>query len=154
MRMDADRHEALGGPFTRWQRRFERIGFRKLLFGPAREQRAGLVFTPALLLVIPPNPNPEQAETGSLIARKLGTRMLRHSGKVVCAAVLLLAVGGAGIMWMQSKIDPMDFFPKGAQVVIAEVDLLSRDGRFDGGSEPEEAARHVAEPPDFLSIQR
>ena len=77
----------------------------------------GLIFTPALVLVLSPKEIVEEESHGIGFLGMLGVRMVNHSTKIVAAAVVLVAIGVTGLFQLQSRIEALDFFPPGSPIL-------------------------------------
>jgi len=76
----------------------------------------GLTITPAILAVMPQKPSEDLAEEGLVFARLAHWLLPRY--RVVTVSFLAVgAIALAGLNWLETKIEPLDFLPKQSQVV-------------------------------------
>ena len=81
----------------------------------------GLGLPPAVLTVFPivsgaRNPN-------SFRRFRLPQRMLEHSGRVALVTCTLMILTGSGLMFIRSRIDPLDFLPRDSKVLLDAQDI-------------------------------
>lgn len=78
---------------------------------------AGLFITPALVTVMPIPAEPHSAEEGSINLARISNWMLARSRQTVAVTCGLLAIASVGLCWIQPRMKPLEFLPKGNRVV-------------------------------------
>ncbi len=103
----------------------------------------GLLFTPALLIVMPANHAAEDSTPGLTQLGVIGNWCLARHRQVVYASVAIVAVGALGIAWMKTRINALDFLPANSQALVdlhkVQQDLTNVDsieGVVDFGPKP------------------
>ncbi len=78
----------------------------------------GLGVVPALLTLVPPRPLGPAIRRlpGMRNENTIASRIVRHSGLVTVATLLLIIAAGVGVPRLQTRIDPVDFLPATGRV--------------------------------------
>lgn len=116
----------------------------------------GLILTPAVIAVCPPQRRNEQSSLSNLFVR-LSDWFLVRSRTVVAVGAFATLICGVGLSWLNSHIDPLEFFPKDS-VVLRDVrriqaELTNTDTietTIDFGRDPEMAAMPFVSKLEFV----
>ncbi len=79
----------------------------------------GLGFTPALMTIWPLQVEADSRTT--MAFARLGHWISTHSKIVACATVSLVAASCTGLVFLETKIDPLDFLPRNSKVLVDTV---------------------------------
>jgi predicted RND superfamily exporter protein len=86
---------------------------------------AGIFVTPAILTVIPVR-EVEETSASSVGFARLGNWLLGHCRLVTVCSTLLAVGATAGLYYLETKIDPLDFLPKSGKV-LADVRRIENE---------------------------
>ena len=85
--------------------------------GAVISMATGLFLTPAILVVTKHQQDVVEESPGNLQLARLAVWLLGHHRVVIVTASILTVIGLAGLVRIESKIDPLDFLPKDSLVV-------------------------------------
>lgn len=104
----------------------------------------GLTITPAILSVIPQRHDEDLSQDGLMFARLAHWLLPRHV-QVTIGFALVAAVALVGLMWVETKIEPLDFLPANSQVVtdthrirreLTSLDSIEGVVKFENADQP------------------
>lgn len=78
---------------------------------------AGLFITPALVTVMPIEPEHNSVADGSINLARISNWMLGRSRQTVGITFVLLIIAAIGLFWIEPRMKPLEFLPKGNRVV-------------------------------------
>jgi len=81
----------------------------------------GLGLTPAVLSVFPIQS--DAVKSNGSLGFQIPQRILEHSGRVALVTCTLMILTGSGLLFIRSRIDPLDFLPRDSKILLDAKDI-------------------------------